>query len=118
MVLAVVPALAASRALALVVLAVLRTMITMVGVLWTPPGGSRRLDRTRSRTELLAPPSSGGGSGSTGGGGSAPVMLVRGAASRQRAHSQRHLHHGSAAALAELQTQGAPNAGIITTLEF
>ena len=116
MVLAVVPALAASRALALVVLAVLRTMITMVGVLWTPPGGSRRLDRTRSRTELLAPPSSGGGS--TGGGGSAPVMLVRGAASRQRAHSQRHLHHGSAAALAELQTQGAPNAGIITTLEF
>jgi hypothetical protein len=70
MVLAVVPA--------LVVLAVLRTMITMVGVLWTPPGGSRRLDRTRSRTELLAPPSSGGGSGSTGGGGSAPVMLVRG----------------------------------------
>ena len=30
-----------------VVLAVPRTMITMVGVLWTPPGGSRRLDRTR-----------------------------------------------------------------------
>ena len=47
MVLAVVPALAASHALALVVMAVLRTMITMVGVLWTPPGGSRRLDRTR-----------------------------------------------------------------------
>ena len=70
------PALAASHALALVVLAVPRTMITVVGVLWTPPGGSRRLDRTRSRTELLAPPSSGGDS--TGGGGSAPVMLVRG----------------------------------------
>ena len=43
-----------ARVLALVVLVVLRTMITMVGVLWTPPGGSRRLDRTRY-TEWLPP---------------------------------------------------------------
>jgi hypothetical protein len=43
-----------ARALALVVLVVLHTMITMVGVLWTPPGGSKRLDRTRY-TEWLPP---------------------------------------------------------------
>ena len=39
---------------AVVLLAVPRTMITMVGVLWTPPGGSRRLDRTRY-TEWFPP---------------------------------------------------------------